>query len=99
MVIAVGIIICFGLVFEIGFHYVAQAGLKLSIFLPQPPECWDYRYVPPYLNMGLLCIAESYQWGEMSVTEALAISRTFPSSFNPETTQSESPSPDFNPIT
>jgi hypothetical protein len=25
-------------------HCVAQAGLKLMIFLPQPPECWDYRY-------------------------------------------------------
>jgi hypothetical protein len=26
---------------------VAQAGLKLSILLPQPPQCWDYRLAPP----------------------------------------------------
>jgi hypothetical protein len=30
-------------------HYVAQGGLKLSILLSLPPECWDYRHVPPYL--------------------------------------------------
>jgi hypothetical protein len=29
--------------FETGFWYVAQGGLKLSILLPQPPECWNYR--------------------------------------------------------
>jgi hypothetical protein len=28
--------------FEIGSPYVAQAGLELVIFLPPPPECWDY---------------------------------------------------------
>ncbi|EHB16646.1 hypothetical protein GW7_09125, partial [Heterocephalus glaber] len=28
-------------------HCVVQAGLKLvAISLPQPPECWDYRYAP-----------------------------------------------------
>jgi hypothetical protein len=32
--------------FETGSHYVA--GLELMIFLPQPPECWDYRCVLPY---------------------------------------------------
>jgi hypothetical protein len=26
-----------------GSHCVAQAGLKLKILLPQPPECWCYR--------------------------------------------------------
>jgi hypothetical protein len=35
--------------FEIGSAYVAQAGFKFVILLPQLPECWDYRYVPPYL--------------------------------------------------
>jgi hypothetical protein len=35
--------------FETGSHYIAQAGLELSILLPQPPECWDYRHVPPPL--------------------------------------------------
>jgi hypothetical protein len=28
---------------------VAQAGLKLSIVLPQTPDCWDYRCTPPCL--------------------------------------------------
>jgi hypothetical protein len=32
-----------------GFHYVAQADLELVIFLPQPPECWDYRHTLPWL--------------------------------------------------
>lgn len=30
--------------------YVARAGLELStLFLPQPPESWDHRCVPPCL--------------------------------------------------
>jgi hypothetical protein len=28
--------------------YVVQAGLQLAILLPLLPECWDYRYAPPY---------------------------------------------------
>jgi hypothetical protein len=35
-------------VFESRFHCVAQAVLELAVFFPQPPECWDYRYVPPH---------------------------------------------------
>jgi hypothetical protein len=35
--------ICIYSVLEAGSHYVAQAGLELSILLPQPPQCWDYR--------------------------------------------------------
>jgi hypothetical protein len=27
----------------------AQADLELVILLPLPPECWDYRCVPPSL--------------------------------------------------
>jgi hypothetical protein len=34
------------LVFESGSHHVTQAGLKFEI-LPQLPECWNYRHVPP----------------------------------------------------
>jgi hypothetical protein len=33
----------------LGAHYVAQAGFKLAILLPQPTQCWDYRYAPPLL--------------------------------------------------
>jgi hypothetical protein len=28
------------MVFEIGSHYIAQAGLELIILLSQPPKCW-----------------------------------------------------------
>jgi hypothetical protein len=35
-------------IFEMGSHCVTQAGLKLGIFLSQPPECWDYRRAPPH---------------------------------------------------
>jgi hypothetical protein len=34
--------------FETGFRSVAQAKLKLTILLPQPPQCWDYKPVPPW---------------------------------------------------
>jgi hypothetical protein len=27
----------------------AQTNLKLAIFLPKPPECWDDRHVPPHM--------------------------------------------------
>lgn len=32
----------------LGTHSVAQAGLELTVFLPQPPECWGYRRELPY---------------------------------------------------
>jgi hypothetical protein len=38
----------FFLSFEIGSHCIAQASLKPAIFLPQPPQCRDYRFVPLY---------------------------------------------------
>jgi hypothetical protein len=34
---------------ELESCYVAQAGLKLEILLPQPPECWSYKCVLPQL--------------------------------------------------
>jgi hypothetical protein len=40
-------------IFETGSHDVVQAGLELTIFLLQPPECWDYRYVPPCLALSI----------------------------------------------
>jgi hypothetical protein len=32
-----------------GGSHVAQSGLDLAIFLPQPPKCSDYKCVPPCL--------------------------------------------------
>jgi hypothetical protein len=32
-----------------GSYFVAQAGLELSILLPQPLECWEYRHAAPCL--------------------------------------------------
>jgi hypothetical protein len=32
--------------FETGYHCVDQPGLELMVYLHQPPQCWDYRYVP-----------------------------------------------------
>lgn len=32
---------------EIGSHCVTPALLELEILLPQPPNCSDYRHVPP----------------------------------------------------
>jgi hypothetical protein len=36
-------------VVETGYRFVAQACLELTILLPQSPEYWDYRCVPPHL--------------------------------------------------
>jgi hypothetical protein len=41
-----GLFVC--LFFETVSHYVAYAGLELMILLPQLPEGWDYRHMPPY---------------------------------------------------
>jgi hypothetical protein len=37
--------------FEPESHRVSQTGLELIIFLPQLPECWGYRCVPPHLTL------------------------------------------------
>lgn len=34
------------------YHYIAQASLELSIYLPQPSECWHYRLV---LECSICC--------------------------------------------
>jgi hypothetical protein len=41
-----------------GPHYVAQAGLELSIFLPPSPKHWDYRRTPPYPSTFILPMVE-----------------------------------------
>jgi hypothetical protein len=42
--------------FETGFLYIAQAGLELVIFLPEPPKCWNCRHAlrPPAVILGFL---------------------------------------------
>jgi hypothetical protein len=48
--------------FETKSCYVARAGFKLVILLPQPPECWDYRQTPvadlqwAFLTAGFLSV-------------------------------------------
>jgi hypothetical protein len=37
------------MVFEIGSYYRAQAGLELTILLPQSPKFLHYRHGPPRL--------------------------------------------------
>lgn len=32
-------------------YVIAQDGLKLVIFLPQPPKCWNYRHGSPQLAL------------------------------------------------
>jgi hypothetical protein len=33
---------------EMGPLCAAQVGLELTILLPQPSYCWDYRHEPPH---------------------------------------------------
>jgi hypothetical protein len=41
---------CFICFFETGPYCVAQAGLKLELLLPLPPECWDRMYLCTWLS-------------------------------------------------
>jgi hypothetical protein len=39
-------------------YYLVQTGLRLTVLLPQPPECWDYRPVLPHcLSFSILTAA------------------------------------------
>jgi hypothetical protein len=57
-------LICFLLIlgfFEIGSWYVAQAGLKLMILLPQPLQCWDYRLWPPFTAQRAILFSKQWE--------------------------------------
>jgi hypothetical protein len=32
---------------DVEFHCVAQVSFQFLTLLPQPPKCWNSRYVPP----------------------------------------------------
>jgi hypothetical protein len=40
--------------------YIGQAGLELAILLPQFPNCWHYRPVPPHLLGVILDFSFSF---------------------------------------
>jgi hypothetical protein len=44
--------------FETKYSWPAQAFLEFMVFLPQPPECWNYRYAPSRPARIFLCRAE-----------------------------------------
>jgi hypothetical protein len=46
--------------FETGSPYADQDGLELKIILPLPPECSDYRHIPPCPAMSLLLMVKCY---------------------------------------
>jgi hypothetical protein len=58
------ILFCFIFKIETASFYLAQASLKISILLPQAPECWDYRYVPPHWDQLLRfwCLKLRQHW-------------------------------------
>lgn len=49
----------FYLVLSLGIQSVAQARHKLTLLLPQPPECQNYRFVPPYSAKPSLFLSSS----------------------------------------
>jgi hypothetical protein len=56
-------------------HFVLQAGLKLTIFLPQPPQCCGYRCTPPCPicwilrdeHMNKVFTSKSYSWASARI--------------------------------
>jgi hypothetical protein len=53
---------CFNFFLKRQGIYVAQAGLKLTILLPLPPQRWDYRH--DYYTRLSLQFRRQYHWSE-----------------------------------
>jgi hypothetical protein len=48
--------------------YVAQTGLKVTVFLPLPPECWThYELFINNVAEHLILASSLYTFGEMSI--------------------------------
>jgi hypothetical protein len=45
---------------ETKFYFVAHAGLKLTVILPQPPKSRECMCVPPYLALSFLALLMSH---------------------------------------
>jgi hypothetical protein len=50
--------------------YNSPAGLKLTILLPPPFECWDYRCVPPHPTRKIIFFGHTGVW-----TQGLMLAR------------------------
>lgn len=51
-----------------GIHYISQAALEHTNFLPWPPEWWDYRYAPPHQFLPSYYFTVSVQSGGIQTT-------------------------------
>jgi hypothetical protein len=63
-----GLMLCKMLFYSFLFLGMAWNSLKLAVILPQSPECWDHRYVPPQLQntfIYIICELHTGHWVEM----------------------------------
>jgi hypothetical protein len=56
-------------------HYVAQASLKLAVFLSQPFECWDHRCISPHL--AILRTLTQVKWDCQSIDRNVIFGKFF----------------------
>jgi hypothetical protein len=56
--------------FETGSHYVVQTGLELTILLPQPAKCQDYRYAPQH---KALCCSNRLHFTCLSIPHLVGV--------------------------
>jgi hypothetical protein len=46
----------------------SHADLEITILLPLPPECWDYRHAPPHLEFTCFYAKFSCLWNEAIIS-------------------------------